>query len=61
LGVDNPLVPGGFDGKRIAIINERQTMHLLLITPMLASDALVAPSGAAFIVILTVLAVLRGR
>jgi hypothetical protein len=38
-----------------------KTMHLLLITPLLASDAWVAPSGAAVIVILAVLALLRGR
>jgi hypothetical protein len=48
------------DGKRIAIKNERQTMHLLFL-PVLADDTWVAPSGAAFIVILTVLAALRGR
>ena len=36
-------------------------MHLLLITPLLASDALVAPSGAVVFVILAVLAVLRSR
>jgi hypothetical protein len=35
-------------------------MHLLLL-PILASDASVAPSGAAFIAILTILAVIRGR
>jgi hypothetical protein len=34
-------------------------MHLLLFSPMLASDAWVAPSGALVIVILTVLAVMR--
>jgi len=38
-----------------------KTMHLLLITPLLASDALVAPSGAVVFVILAVLAVLRSR
>ncbi len=36
-------------------------MHLLLFSPILASDAWVAPSGAAFIVILAVLALLRSR
>jgi hypothetical protein len=35
-------------------------MHLLLL-PILANDAAVAPSAAAFMVILTVLAVIRGR
>jgi hypothetical protein len=35
-------------------------MHLLF-TPMFAIDEMVAPSGALFIVILTVLAALRGR
>jgi len=34
-------------------------MHLLLFTPMLASDAWVAPSGALFLVIISILAVLR--
>jgi len=36
-------------------------MHLLLLSPLLADDALVAPSGALVIVILTVLAAIRGR
>jgi hypothetical protein len=36
-------------------------MHFLLFSPFLASDALVAPSGAAVIVILAVVAALRGR
>jgi hypothetical protein len=34
-------------------------MHLILFSPMLAMDT--ASSGAAFIVILTVLAALRGK
>ena len=34
-------------------------MHVLFFSPMLATDAWVAPSAAAFIVILTVLALLR--
>jgi hypothetical protein len=34
-------------------------MHLLLFTPILATDAWVAPSAALFIVVLTVAAVLR--
>jgi hypothetical protein len=34
-------------------------MHLLLFSPILASDVWVAPSGAIVIVVLTVLAVLR--
>jgi hypothetical protein len=38
-----------------------KAMHLLFITPLLASDALVAPSGAVVIVILAILAVLRSR
>jgi hypothetical protein len=38
-----------------------KTMHLLFITPLLATDEWVAPSGAAVIVILAVLALLRGR
>jgi hypothetical protein len=36
-------------------------MHLLFFTPMFASDALVAPSGATVIVLLAILAVLRSR
>jgi hypothetical protein len=36
-------------------------MHLLLFTPFLADDALVAPSGALVIVILAVVAAFRGR
>jgi len=36
-------------------------MHLLLIAPLLATDDWVAPSGAGFIVILTVLALLSSR
>lgn len=36
-------------------------MNALLCSLVLASDVYVAPSGAAFIVILTVLALLRGR
>jgi hypothetical protein len=48
------------DGKRIAIKSERKTMHLLF-TPIFAIDEMVAPSGALVIVILAVLAVLRGR
>jgi hypothetical protein len=48
------------DGKQIAVNKERKIMHLLLL-PVLADDAMIAPSGAVVIVILTVLAVLRGR
>jgi hypothetical protein len=40
--------------------NERKIMHLL-ITPIFAIDEMVAPSGAVVIVLLAVLAVLRGR
>jgi len=36
-------------------------MHLLLFAPLLASDACVAPSGAAFIVILALVALVRSR
>jgi hypothetical protein len=35
-------------------------MHLLF-TPMLAVDEMVAPAGAVFLVIISVLAVLRSR
>jgi len=45
----------------IDLKTERQAMHLLLFAPMFASDAMVAPSGAAVIVILTIVAVLRSR
>jgi hypothetical protein len=38
-----------------------KAMHLLLFTPLLASDVCVAPSGAAFIVILTIAALVRSR
>jgi len=36
-------------------------MHPLLISPMLASDVWVAPSGALFLLVISILAVLRGR
>jgi len=36
-------------------------MHLLLFSPILASDVMVAPSGAFVIVLLAVVAVLRSR
>jgi hypothetical protein len=39
--------------------NERQNMHLVLFTPILAIGT--ASSGVAFIVILAVLAALRGK
>jgi hypothetical protein len=48
------------DVKRIAIKkNERKIMHIILLTPMLALDT--ASSGAAFLVILAVVAAFRGR
>jgi hypothetical protein len=48
------------DAKRIASKNERQIMHALLFSPMLAS-MLLAHSAAVFIVVLTVLAIIRTR
>jgi hypothetical protein len=54
--------PSPIKGRRIAVKKTKgKTMHLLLITPLLATDDWVAPSGAAVIVILAVLALLRGR
>jgi hypothetical protein len=44
-------------GRRpLAAKNERQTMHLILFTPILATDDWVAPSAAAFLVIISVVA-----
>jgi len=36
-------------------------MHLLLFSPILATDAWVAPSAAAFLVIISILALLSSR
>jgi hypothetical protein len=36
-------------------------MHLFFVSPMFAGDEMVFPSAAAFIVILTIVAVIRAR
>lgn len=44
-----------------AIKQERQFMHHLMFSPMLASGMLLAHSAAVIIVVLTILAIIRSR
>jgi hypothetical protein len=36
-------------------------MHAMLLVPMLASDVWVAPSGALFLLVISIAAIVRGR
>jgi len=36
-------------------------MHAMLFAPMLASDVWVAPSGAVFLLVISILAIVRAR
>jgi len=62
VGVESRLWLHALTANELPSKNERQTMHLLLFSPILAfADPWVANSGGIFIVALTVLAVVRSR